>query len=66
MADNEKQQQRVREFLQLLPVTLELAGLPKSEPGHYYSPEQIEARAMTLKHAYKVARQAVVEIAMQS
>jgi hypothetical protein len=63
MPENDKQQQRVKEFMQLLPVTVELAGLPKSEPGHYYSPEQIEARAITLKHAFKVARQTVVDIA---
>jgi hypothetical protein len=63
MPENDKQQQRVREFMQLLPVTLELAGLPKSAHGNYYSPEQIEARAITLKHAFKVARQTVLEIA---
>ncbi len=61
----QQQQQRVNEFLRLLPLTLELAGLPKSEPGRYYSQEQIDARAITLRSAYKVARQLVIEIAAQ-
>jgi hypothetical protein len=65
MADLEKQQQRYREFLQLLPLTLELAGLPKSEHGRYYTPEQIETRAITIRAAYKVARDIVMETVTQ-
>lgn len=65
MNDTEKQQQRMREFMQLFPVTVELAGLPQSEHGRYYTPEQIEARVITLKHAYKIARQLMVEISNQ-
>lgn len=65
MNDSEKQQQRVKEFMQLLPVTSVLAGLPQSEHGRYYTPEQMEARAMTIKHAYKVARQILIEISNQ-
>lgn len=59
------QQQRVQEFLRLLPLTLELAGLPKSEHGRYYTEDQIQARAITLKHAYRVARQTLMEIVTQ-
>lgn len=62
---NDRQLQRVREFMQLLPVTTELAGLPKSEHGRYYTPEQIEARAITLRHAFKVARQLALDVAAQ-
>lgn len=65
MNDPEKQQQRVRDFMQLYPVTLELAGLARAEPGRYFTPEQMEARAITLKQAYKVARQLVVEVSSQ-
>ncbi|HMO35480.1 MAG TPA: hypothetical protein PKA06_05500 [Gemmatales bacterium] len=65
MNEPEKQQQRIKEFLQLLPLTVELAGLPKSEPGKYYSAEQIETRVITLRNAYKVARQLITEIATQ-
>ncbi|HMP04440.1 MAG TPA: hypothetical protein PKD86_11450 [Gemmatales bacterium] len=65
MSDAEKQQSRLREFMQLLPLTSELAGLPRSEHGRYYSEEQIQARAITLRHAYKVARQVLMELAQQ-
>ncbi len=50
------QQRRYREFLDLLPLTLTLAGLPNSEQGKYYTEEQIELRANTLQRAYKMAR----------
>ncbi len=48
-------QQKYRQFLDLLPLTLSLAGLPVSE-NRLYSEEQIEARAITVKAAYRVAR----------
>lgn len=53
-------QQRYRQFLDLLPLTISLAGLPTSE-GRLYSEEQIEARAMTVKAAYRVARNTAKE-----
>lgn len=49
-------QRRYREFLDLLPLTLALAGLPHSEPGRYYTEEQIETRLFAVRHAYKAAR----------
>jgi hypothetical protein len=48
-------QQKYRQFLDLLPLTLSLAGLPLSE-GRLFSEEQIEARAITVRAAYRVAR----------
>lgn len=48
-------QQKYRQFLDLLPLTLSLAGLPTSET-RLYNEEQIEARAITVRLAYKVAR----------
>ena len=71
MSEAERQQtqqqrdQRAREFMSLLPMTLALAGLPESDHGRYYSEDQIAARAITLKNAYKVARQTLVEIVSQ-
>lgn len=56
MAEASDQQRRYREFLDLLPLTLALAGLPDSETGTYYSADQIESRVFTVKHAYKAAR----------
>jgi hypothetical protein len=48
-------QQKYRQFLDLLPLTISLSGLPMSE-GRLYSEDQIEARAITVRIAYKVAR----------
>jgi hypothetical protein len=54
-------QRRYREFLDLLPLTLALAGLPCSE-GRLYNEEQIEARMFTMRHAYRASRQLAREI----
>ena len=43
-----------------LPLTVTLAGLPTSE-GRLYSEEQIEARGMTIRAAYRVARNVAKE-----
>ncbi len=48
-------QQKYRQFLDLLPMTLALAGMPTSE-GRPYSEEQIEARAITFRAAFRVAK----------
>jgi len=61
VSDASEQQRRYREFLDLLPLTLSLAGLPPSEPGKYYTQEQIEARVYTIRHAHSVARQIAKE-----
>ena len=53
---------RYREFLDLLPLTLSLAGLPASEQGKYFTAEQIEARLFTVRHAHKAARQLAREL----
>ncbi|QDU81245.1 hypothetical protein Pla110_29840 [Polystyrenella longa] len=55
--DAQEQQRRYKEFLDLMPLTLALAGLPTSDSGKYYTEEQIESRAFTIKHAQKIARQ---------
>ena len=51
------QQRRYREFLDLMPLTIALAGLPNSDIGKYYTEEQMETRIFALRHAYKQARQ---------
>ena len=56
MSETPDVQQNTKEFFALLPLTLSLAGLPQSEPGKYYTEEQIEARLFTVKHAYRAAR----------
>ena len=48
-------QQKYRQFLDLLPLAISLAGLPPSE-NRLFNEEQIEARATTFRAAYRVAR----------
>ncbi len=48
-------QAKYKQFLDLLPLTITLAGLPHSE-GRLFGEEQIEARGITIKAAYRVAR----------
>lgn len=56
MTDAAESQRNYKEFLDLLPLTVALAGLPTSEAGKYYSQDQIEARVFTIRHAYRAAR----------
>jgi len=58
----ERQQQKLQEFMKLLPLTLAVAGLPDAEQGHHLTEGQMEARATTIRAAYKVARQIIIEI----
>jgi hypothetical protein len=53
-------QQKYRQFLDLLPLTIALAGLPPSE-NRLFNEEQIEARAITFRAAYRVARSVAKE-----
>lgn len=62
-ADVSKQQLKFREFMSLLPLTVEVAGLPHAEPGKYFTEGQLEARATALRAAYKVARQIIHDVA---
>ncbi len=59
----DRQQQKVREFMNLLPLTLAVAGLSQAEPGKFFSEGQLDARSTTIRAAYKVARQIITEIA---
>ena len=53
-------QQKYRQFLDLMPLTIALAGLPPSET-RLFGEEQLEARAITVRLAYKVARNVAKE-----
>jgi hypothetical protein len=59
---NEAKNSRMTEFLRLLPLTLELAGLPKGEAARPFTSDQIEGRAMTIRTAYKAARNLIKDI----
>ena len=62
-AGADRGQTKQREFMQLLPLTLAIAGLPEAEHGKYFNEGQLEVRANVLKQAFKFARQLVVDIA---
>jgi hypothetical protein len=58
----DRQQQKVREFMSLLPLTVALAGLPEGEAGRPFTEGQLESRATSLRAAYKAARQLIMEV----
>lgn len=55
--DEETLKRRYREFVDLLPLTIALAGLPVSEGAFNFSPEQLELRTHTLATSFRLARQ---------
>ena len=61
-AGADRAQMKQREFMQLLPLTLAIAGLPECEHGKYYNEGQLEVRANALRQAFKYARQVVIEV----
>lgn len=61
--DADRQQQELRNFMSLLPLTLEIAGLPKAEPGRHFNEGQLEVRCSTIRNAYKVAKKLLRDVA---
>ena len=59
--DEETIRRRYREFLDLMPLTIAIAGLPQSQTPFNFSADQMEVRANTLATAFKLARQMVRE-----
>lgn len=59
----DRQRQKINEFLQLLPLTLAIAGLPDCELGKHFNEGQMDNRANTIRTAFKVARQLILEMA---
>ena len=55
--DEETLRRRYREFLELLPLTINIAGLPTSESPFNFTADQMEVRVNTLAVAFKLARQ---------
>jgi len=60
--DEEQLKRRYREFMDLLPLTIEIAGLADNTGPRSYTSDQMEARASVLTSAFKVARQMVREV----
>ena len=55
--DEETLKRRYREFVELMPLAITIAGLPDSQSPFNYSPEQMETRISTLAIAFRLARQ---------
>ena len=58
----DRQAQKYREFMSLLPLTVAISGLPEAEAGKYFTEGQMENRAISLKTAYKIARQIIQDV----
>jgi hypothetical protein len=58
----ELKQNRMKEFMTLLPLTIELAGLAKAQPGTLFNEGQMEARVTSIRNAFKMARQLVKDV----
>lgn len=55
-------QQKYRQFVELTPLAIALAGLPASSGTRNFTEDQIDARSMTMRTAYRVARDLVEEL----
>lgn len=60
--EEEAVKRRYREFLDLMPLTLAIAGLPDNAGPRSYTNDQMEARAQVIQSAFKIARQAIREV----
>lgn len=60
-ADEEALKRRYREFLDLMPLTLAIAGLSSAEGQRNFTTEQMENRSQILLNAFRVARVTVRE-----
>jgi hypothetical protein len=58
----DRQQLKINEFMRLLPLTTAIAGLPDATLGHLFTEGQMEVRVSSLKQAYKLARQLLIDI----
>ncbi|MHB1036051.1 MAG: hypothetical protein ACYC35_16790 [Pirellulales bacterium] len=59
--DDEAARRRYREFLDLMPLTMAIAGLPTVEGNRSLTTEQMQARAQVLVNAFKIARRTARE-----
>lgn len=65
MADPQPNTERLQQFFQLLPVTLEIAGLPHGEASKYYNDDQMELRAQAIRKAFRHARNVLRDVAAE-
>jgi hypothetical protein len=62
----DRQQQEMRNFMSLLPLSVAIAGLPNIEEGRHLNEGQMDVRATQLKLAYKIAKKLVRDIAKEA
>src|SRR5262249_2184615 len=62
-ASPDVKQQRMKEFVSLLPLTLEIARLPRADAARRLDPPHpMEARVLSIRTAYKLARTLLKEV----
>jgi hypothetical protein len=62
----DRQQQEMRNFMSLLPLTIAIAGLPEIEAGRHLNEGQMDVRATQLRMAYKLAKRVVRDVAKEA
>jgi hypothetical protein len=59
--DDDSLKRKYREFMDLLPLTLAIAGLSQNEGTRTFTSEQLDLRAQAVNNAFKFSRQVVRE-----
>jgi hypothetical protein len=59
MSDEDSLKRRYKEFLDLLPLSIAIAGLTENAGPRSLTTDQMEARAQVLTSAFKIARKTV-------
>jgi hypothetical protein len=65
MADLASSTQRLQQFLELLPLTIEIAGLPHGEASRYFNEDQMELRMQAIRKAFRHARILAKEVSAE-
>ena len=58
----EMKSNRMKEFMSLLPLTIEIAGLPRATPERLFNSDQMEGRILAIRTAYKLGRAMLKDI----
>jgi hypothetical protein len=58
----EMKQTRMKTFMSLLPLVVEIAGLPQATPERLFNADQMEGRILALRTAYRLADAMIREI----
>jgi hypothetical protein len=54
--------QKAQQFMQLLPVTLAIAGLSHADAGKYFNDDQMDLRIQSLRRAFKHAKKLMSDV----